>query len=122
MHDSIGLVAQVRRGFESVLSPRGQLVRIDPPSIPSGPGGRGFKPTGSAALQDAGALAVTWLSPNLEMDRTPSRSGSPAMDRSTGKVICCSISRGESDSAVVLICTWTGVVSGKASTGRLAME
>ena len=30
-------------------------------------------------------------------------------------MICCSTSSGESDGAVVLICTITGVVSGKAS-------
>ena len=41
--------------------------------------------------------------------RSPARSG---------KVICCSTSSGPSAGATVLICTWTGVVSGKASMSR----
>ena len=41
--------------------------------------------------------------------------GKPPMANSTGKVICRSISSGTSAAAGVLICTCTGVVSGKAS-------
>src|SRR5262249_2417635 len=41
---------------------------------------------------------------------------------SMGKVICCSTSSGPRAGALVLICTWTGVVSGKASRSRWRME
>jgi hypothetical protein len=40
------------------------------------------------------------------------------MASSTGSVICASVSCGFKRRAVVLICTCTGVVSGKASMGR----
>ena len=41
----------------------------------------------------------------------------PPSAYSTGKVISRSTSSGESSGATVLIWTWTGVVSGKASSG-----
>jgi len=63
-------------------------------------------------------VATTWERPNLEMERTFSSCGRPAMAISTGRVICFSISSGPRFGATVLICTCTGVVSGKASTGR----
>lgn len=55
---------------------------------------------------------------NLETERTFTRPGRPLTASSTGLVTCCSASCGLSDGTVVLICTWTGVVSGKASIGR----
>ena len=64
-------------------------------------------------------VATTCDSPNFEMERTFCRPGNPLMASSTGTVICASVSCGFSAAAVVLICTCTGVVSGKASIGRM---
>ena len=58
---------------------------------------------------------TTCDSPNFEIERSFSSPGKPLIDCSMGNVICRSTSSGESDGAVVLICTITGVVSGKAS-------
>jgi hypothetical protein len=44
------------------------------------------------------------------------------MDISTGKVICRSTSSGTREGETVLICTCTGVVSGKASMGSRESE
>ncbi len=41
----------------------------------------------------------------------------PASAVSTGNVTCFSISIGESDGTIVLICTWLLVMSGTASIG-----
>src|SRR6266849_3484262 len=65
-------------------------------------------------------VTTTWDSPNFETERSCSRRGMPLIFCSMGKVICCSISSELSDGAVVLIWTWTGVVSGKASMSRWA--
>ena len=64
-------------------------------------------------------VATTCDSPNFEIERTFCRPGKPLMASSTGSVICASVSCGFSAAAVVLICTCTGVVSGKASIGRM---
>jgi len=64
-------------------------------------------------------VATTCENPNFDADRTLTRPGSPPMDSSMGRVICCSISPGLSAGATVLICTCTGVVSGNASTGSM---
>ena len=48
--------------------------------------------------------------------------GIPAIDHSIGRVSWRSISSGDSDGAVALICTCTGVVSGNASSGRRSAE
>jgi hypothetical protein len=63
-------------------------------------------------------VATTCEKPNLEMERTFSSPGSPPMAVSRGNVIWRSTSSGLSALATVLTCTCTGVVSGKASTGR----
>ncbi len=62
-------------------------------------------------------IAVTCENPNFESERTSTRPGRPEMACSATKVICRSTSTGESSGAVVLTCTWTGVVSGNASKG-----
>ena len=67
-------------------------------------------------------VTTTCDRPNFEIERTSSRPGRPLIACSTGKVICRSISSGESDGATVLICTWTGVVSGKASMSKWPSE
>ena len=64
-------------------------------------------------------VATTCERPNFEIERTFCRPGRPLIASSTGSVICASVSCGFSDAAVVLICTCTGVVSGKASIGRM---
>src|SRR5262245_59945288 len=61
-------------------------------------------------------VTTTCDRPNLEMERTCSSAGRPDSACSTGKVMRCSTSSGARAGAVVLICTCTGVVSGKAST------
>src|SRR3954447_6006674 len=61
--------------------------------------------------------ATTWEKPNFETERTSLRPFHPPISYSTGKVMSRSTSSGESSGATVLICTWTGVVSGKASSG-----
>jgi len=48
---------------------------------------------------------VSWESPNFEIERTSSSPGSPAIARSISKVICRSISSGESAGATVFTCT-----------------
>src|SRR4051794_35791959 len=63
-------------------------------------------------------VATTCDRPNFETERTCSSPFRPPTACSTGKVICRSTSSGASSGALALICTWTGVVSGKASSGR----
>src|SRR5262249_56955742 len=63
-------------------------------------------------------VTTTCDRPNLETERSCSRRGRPLRTCSTGKVICFSISSGPRAGATVLICTCTGVVSGKASMLR----
>src|SRR3990172_1566373 len=67
-------------------------------------------------------VTTTCDNPNLEMDRTISRPGSPLIACSTGKVICRSTSSGASEGATVLTWIWTGVVSGKASMSKCASD
>ena len=67
-------------------------------------------------------VTTTCDRPNLESERNCCKPGSPLMACSTGKVICRSTSRGPRPGAIVLICTWTGVVSGKASMLRRCQE
>lgn len=67
-------------------------------------------------------MTVTWERPNFDIDRTSLSFGSPEIACSSGAVTCRSISNGDRTEATVLICTWTGVVSGKASRGRRAEE
>ena len=67
-------------------------------------------------------VTVSCEKPNLETDRTSISPGNPEMTFSTGIVICCSTSSGVREGATVLTCTWTGVVSGKASMGRFHIE
>ena len=64
-------------------------------------------------------VATTCDNPNFEIDRALRSPGRPLMASSTGWVICASVSCGLSAAAVVLICTCTGVVSGKASMGKM---
>src|ERR1700712_4346237 len=61
--------------------------------------------------------AVTCEKPLRDSDRVLSRPGAPASAVSIGKVICFSISTGESGGAIVLICTCLLVTSGTASMG-----
>ena len=63
-------------------------------------------------------VTTTWDSPNFEMERTPVSRGRPPIACSMGNVIWRSASSGESEGETVLIWTWTGVVSGKASISR----
>ena len=63
-------------------------------------------------------VTTTCEKPNFEIDRMLSRPGRPPIACSIGNVICCSTSSGPSAGATVLICTCTGVVSGKASISR----
>src|SRR4051794_38414768 len=65
-------------------------------------------------------VATTCDRPNFETERTCSSPFRPPTACSTGKVICRSTSSGASSGATVLTCTWTGVVSGKASSGSRA--
>src|SRR4051812_819738 len=65
-------------------------------------------------------VATTCDRPNFEIERTPSRPLRPPSASSTSEVICRSTSSGASSGATVLTCTWTGVVSGKASSGKWA--
>ena len=65
-------------------------------------------------------VTITTDRPNMLALRRPSSPGMPPIANSTGNVICRSISSATMPGATVLICTWTGVVSGKASiTSRL---
>src|SRR4051794_25277914 len=66
--------------------------------------------------------ATTWEKPNFETERTSLRPFNPPIAYSTGKVMSRSVSSGESSGATVLIWTWTGVVSGKASSGSFWAE
>ena len=66
--------------------------------------------------------ATTCDRPNFEIERTCSSPGRPLIACSIGKVICRSTSSGPSAGAMVLICTCTGVVSGKASMSRCWSE
>src|SRR4051794_13366250 len=66
--------------------------------------------------------ATTWEKPNFETERTSLRPFNPPIAYSTGKVMSRSVSSGESSGATVLIWTWTGVVSGKASSGKWIAE
>src|SRR5882757_2802083 len=61
--------------------------------------------------------AVICENPLRDSDRVASRPGAPASAVSIGKVICFSISVGDSAGAVVLICTCLLVISGTASIG-----
>src|SRR5512137_2575664 len=67
-------------------------------------------------------VATTCDKPNLEMERTFWSPGRPLTASSTGIVTCCSASWGLSAGTLVLICTWTGVVSGNASIGSRLNE
>src|SRR4051812_3835043 len=67
-------------------------------------------------------MATTCEKPNFETLRSPERPFKPPRAYSTGKVMSRSTSSGESSVATVLIWTWTGVVSGKASSGRCVAE
>ena len=64
-------------------------------------------------------VATTCEKPNFEIERTLLSPGRPPSDSSMGRVMSCSISSGERAGATVLTCTCTGVVSGKASMGRV---
>ena len=61
---------------------------------------------------------MTCDSPNCDTERSDSNPGSPPIAISIGNVTCRSTSSGTSAWATVLICTCTGVVSGKASRFR----
>src|SRR5262245_18030773 len=61
--------------------------------------------------------AVTCEKPLRDSERVLSSPGAPASAVSIGKVICFSISTGESAGAMVLICTCLLVMSGTASIG-----
>src|SRR5882757_10084039 len=63
--------------------------------------------------------AVICENPLRDSDRVASRPGAPASAVSIGKVICFSISAGDSAGAVVLIWTCLLVMSGTASIGSL---
>ncbi len=67
-------------------------------------------------------MATTCEKPNFETERTSSSPLSPPRAYSTGKVMSRSTSSGDSSGATVLIWTCTGVVSGKASSGRRVAE
>ena len=67
-------------------------------------------------------IAVTCDRPNLEIERTSVSAGRPATACSMGSVICCSISSAPKAGADALICTSTGVVSGKASISSRRAE
>src|SRR5438552_12271149 len=58
--------------------------------------------------------------PNFETERTSCNPFTPPRVYSSGKVISCSTGSGANAGATVLIWTWTGVVSGKASSGNCA--
>src|SRR5262245_51638617 len=62
-------------------------------------------------------MAVTCEKPLRDSERVLSRPGAPASAVSIGKVICFSISAGDSAGAMVLICTCLLVMSGTASIG-----
>src|SRR3954468_10246659 len=62
--------------------------------------------------------ATTCEKPNFETERTSSSPLRPPRAYSTGKVMSRSTSSGASSGATVLTWTCTGVVSGKASSGR----
>src|SRR5262245_26476001 len=62
---------------------------------------------------------VTTDRPYLEIERTCSVRGIPAMARSIGTVTYCSTSTGDSAGDEVMIWTCTLVISGTASMGRL---
>src|SRR5215468_10088189 len=64
-------------------------------------------------------MAVIWEKPLRDSERVLSRPGAPASAVSIGKVICFSISTGDSAGAIVLICTCLLVMSGTASIGSL---
>ena len=72
--------------------------------------------TASASLSPTSCLAkkifieslntiVTTDKPYREIERTSSTWGIPDIDRSTGKVTYCSISKGEREGAEVMTCT-----------------
>src|SRR3954451_2698808 len=67
-------------------------------------------------------MATTWEKPNFETERTSLKPFRPPIAYSTGNVMSRSVSSGESSGATVLIWTWTGVVSGKASSGSFRAE
>ena len=74
---------------------------------------------------DIGTVAkptTTCEKPNFETDRMFSTRGNPLIACSIGKVMRCSTSSGPKAGAAVLICTCTGVVSGKASISRYPSE
>ena len=65
-------------------------------------------------------VTITTERPNMLALRISSSPGMPPIASSTGNVICRSTSSATMPEATVLICTCTGVVSGKASiTSRL---
>ena len=65
---------------------------------------------------------VTDEKPNWVIDRTSLIRGMPFMAFSTGIVMNCSTSSGPSAGALVRAITWTLVMSGTASIGRLSSE
>jgi len=60
-------------------------------------------------------VTITTDRPNMLALRISSSPGMPPIASSTGNVICRSTSSATIPGATVLICTWTGVVSGNAS-------
>src|SRR4051812_40054133 len=63
---------------------------------------------------------VTTEIPYFEMERTSVVRGMPAIARSTGTLTYCSTSVGARAGDVVMTCTWTFVMSGTASMGKVA--
>ena len=67
-------------------------------------------------------MIVTPEMPNCEKERTSLIRGMPLIAFSTGIVMNCSTSSGPSAGALVSAMTWTLVMSGTASIGRLRSE